>query len=77
MGENIDVMVAMLRKLDSPREKDCLKFVKENGGFKLKTCMEQDDLLATLLRKYPDVSDFRRWRRAPGRDHRLPRTRKT
>ncbi len=53
MGGNIDLIVAMLRKFDSPREKDCLRFIKDNGG--LQNCVSKNELLSTLIDKFPDA----------------------
>lgn len=53
MGENIGLIVAMLRKLDLPREKDCQKFVEENGGFE--ACINTKNSFATFLAKFPEV----------------------
>lgn len=56
MRDNHDHIVAMLSKFDSPRERDFQNFVQEHGGFK--ACIDQDDLLTTLIGKFPDASEY-------------------
>jgi len=42
-------MIAIFRSLDSPRERDVQRFLRENGG--VKACISQDELLEQLIIK--------------------------
>jgi hypothetical protein len=46
--EKLD-MIFLFRKLDSPREKDVLKFIDDHGG--AKACINNDELLEELVVK--------------------------
>lgn len=49
MEGKIDQVLELFKKLDTPREKDVLKFLEENGG--AKAVIEKDDLLTKLVAK--------------------------
>ena len=42
-------MIAIFRSLDTPRERDVQRFLRENGG--VKACISQDELLEQLIVK--------------------------
>lgn len=53
--KKIDDTIALFRKLDTARERECLAFMYSNGG--PQTCIATDDLLAKLLSISSDSSD--------------------
>ena len=54
MDGKLDVIVKMFRKLDTPREREVLTFIEENGG--AKRCVERDELLTKFLAKAGEYS---------------------
>lgn len=55
VGNKIDDTLALFRKMDTARERECFAFMDSNGG--PQTCIATDDLLAKLLSISADSSD--------------------
>ena len=53
--KKIDDTIALFRKMDTARERECFTFMDTNGG--PQTCIATDDLLAKLLSISGDSSD--------------------
>jgi hypothetical protein len=47
--QKVEDMICLFRKLDTPREKDVLKFIDDHGGAKV--CISNDELLEELVAK--------------------------
>jgi hypothetical protein len=52
----VDSILAILQRLESPHDRDVLKFIDENGG--PQNCVYKDDLLLTLLNKTRQSSEI-------------------
>ena len=71
--EKLD-MIALFRKLDTPREKDVQKFIDEHGG--VKACLSSDELLEELITKSGESCSRISGRDASRRSNDLPSIRK-
>lgn len=71
--EKLDMM-ALFRKLDTPREKDVQKFLDEHGG--VKACLDSDELLEELVAKSGEASSRISGRDSGRRSNDLPDIRK-
>ena len=54
MDVKLDVIVKIFKKLDTPREREVLTFIENNGG--AKCCVEKDELLTKFLAKAGEYS---------------------
>jgi len=52
--DRLEELTTLFRKLDTPREKDLLRFLEENGG--IKVCIANDELLDILISKSGESS---------------------
>ncbi|KAJ3506012.1 hypothetical protein NLJ89_g7110 [Agrocybe chaxingu] len=71
--EKLD-MIALFRKLDTPREREIQKFIEEHGG--VKACLNNDELLEELIVKTGESFSRIAGRDASKRSNDLPSIRK-